>query len=237
MDAPPAWRSVLVTALTVAALALVALAATTPRGPVVVMPPAWDASPASLSPEPVPTNTPPPLVFPEVAPDPRVTALLESLLPWLLVIVVVGVLLVVGYMAGRALARRRPPVFAPPPTGPVAGVEVAAVDAEVLAGTLSDSLDRLRAGMAVDDAVVACWRRLEEVAGASGAVREPTDTAEEYTVTVLRATPADPADLRRLADLYRAAMFGATPLTERDRASAIDALERLVAAVSPERVR
>lgn len=101
------------------------------------------------------------------------------------------------------------------------------VDAEELAGSFADTLAALRRGVDVDVAILACWRRLEDLVAATGTLRRPTQTTDEFTVDVLSATAADEAALRRLAALYREAAFSAHSLGDDDREAALGALERL----------
>lgn len=106
------------------------------------------------------------------------------------------------------------------------------VDAEEVAGSFAETIFALRRGVDVDAAILACWRRLEDLVAATGTVRRPTQTADEFTVDVLSATRADDAALRRLAALYREAAFSAHALGDEDRDAALDALERLHASLT-----
>ena len=227
------FRGAAVGALAAAVLIVLALAASSPLGPLMRMAPRTAAPPPPLD---VLTATPEP--EPEQPPLPPVEAnqTAADALGWGLLAVGALIALAVLALIVRWLARRR---WSAPGVGrgaaddrPEGGVQVdgdeIAADVHV---TLADSLARLRSGIAVGDAIVACWRRLEEVAATSGAERQPTDTAEEFTVTVLRHTAADPADLRELADIYRAALFGARPPDEADRERAIACLTRIVDAL------
>ncbi|HET9128549.1 MAG TPA: DUF4129 domain-containing protein [Propionibacteriaceae bacterium] len=106
---------------------------------------------------------------------------------------------------------------------------------ESVSESLADTLKRLRTGGRLDDVILECWRRLEEAAAATGTPRAASQTAEEFTVSVLAATPARPDDLRVLADLYRRAMFSTLPAAPDDRGRAVDALERLISSLGGER--
>lgn len=108
------------------------------------------------------------------------------------------------------------------------GVEVSVIEEQV-SQSLEETLARLRSGVAVDDAVVACWRRLESIAADSGIVREATHTSEEFTLEILDRAAVDGADLADLAALYRQAMFSVHVLTDADRERAIRCLENLTA--------
>lgn len=94
------------------------------------------------------------------------------------------------------------------------------------------SIDQLRLGGSVDDAIIACWRRLEDLAADSGIERRPSQTSSEFTVDVLAQTRAEPADLTDLARLYRRAMFGRVAPDESARNEAIGCLQRLSAALT-----
>ena len=77
------------------------------------------------------------------------------------------------------------------------------------------------------NAVVACWSRFEEQAGAAGLERRPWETSAEYTLRVLDLVDADPADVARLAALFREARFSEHPVTEQHRAEAMAALDAI----------
>lgn len=236
MDGAARGRGAVVASVTAAGLCVVALAASSRPGPAVELPPAPTAGP--LTPPPAPEFSPTPLALPTGAAQPELVRALSLTVLWVLVVLALALLAYLGWLARRAVLRRRPPpLMVPPGQGPLGGIEVADVDAEAVGDTLAASIARLRSGVSVDEAIVACWRSLEALAGESGATRRPTDTAEEYTVAVLTATAADPRDLEELADLYRRALFAGRPPTEGDRDRAVACLERLVAALAPGGVR
>lgn len=106
-----------------------------------------------------------------------------------------------------------------PPTG-----------SRAVADAVDEGLEAL-AGGPVDDVVVACWVRLEEAAAAAGAGRRPSETAAELAVRVLESFDAPPGAVQQLLDLYRAARYSQHPLGERDRATAIAALDDIRRAV------
>lgn len=101
------------------------------------------------------------------------------------------------------------------------------VDEEDLAEEFSTAIQALRRGVAVDEAILECWRGLERLAADSGLVRRPTQTSTEFTVDVLTHTAADAPALERLAELYRRAAFSTHQLTDAHRDDAVDALEIL----------
>lgn len=105
------------------------------------------------------------------------------------------------------------------------------IPAELLAevsGSLDDALQELTIGVDVDAAILACWYRLERAAEASGVQRRASQTSSEFTLAVLAATPVDPSDLTRLAELYRRAMFSGRPSRDQDREIARACLTRLL---------
>jgi len=101
------------------------------------------------------------------------------------------------------------------------------LDEQQVVESFASTLSRLRGGGDVDTAILECGRRLVALADESGVSRQPTQTAEEFTVDVLAHTRASAADLTELADLYRGSMFSTHPAGERERARAIACLERL----------
>ena len=79
------------------------------------------------------------------------------------------------------------------------------------------------------NAIVACWLRLEEVAGAAGVPSHPTETSTEFTTRVLGALAFDPAMINGFAGFYREARFSRHELGEPARRAAIAALRSLYA--------
>lgn len=213
-------------------LVVVGLAATSTPGPAVIFATSTPVARPSVWPTATPSPAGPTAMV-SVEPNPVAQAVFDVVL-WLLV----AALAVAAFAFMVWLARTyvlRPPQMADGVRGAhEGGVEVGEVADDEIRETLADSLLRLRAGVDVGEAIVECWRRLEQVAGASGAERQPTDTAEEYTLTVMSSTSADATDLGELAELYRAAMFGGRTMAEDDRARALACLERLVVALGGE---
>lgn len=228
-------RPALVAGGLAALLVVAALATSGPRAPLVSEGPTRTPTAPPTGAQPTLTEVTPTPLPGDFAPFGRAwdTAMVWNVLGWLILAAVVG--LVAWLLAHtQAIVPRRGQVargrrLAEP-------VEMTEIDHEVVVETLQEALERLRAGLDLDDAIIECWRRLEEVASGVGVDRRPTDTAEEFTVAVLTATPAGESDLRRLADLYRRAMFSATPPTAADRDAAIALLQRLASdldAVTP----
>lgn len=107
------------------------------------------------------------------------------------------------------------------------GVEIADVDEAQVLESVEQTLDRLRSGVAVDDAIVECWRRLERLAAQAGVSRHPSQTSEEFTLAVLGATSADASALKDLGELYRTCVYSDHVLAEDARERAVIDLERL----------
>lgn len=101
------------------------------------------------------------------------------------------------------------------------------VDAGQVAAQLRTSLDELATSRHLHGAVVACWRRLEELAARSGAERQPWQSTSEYVLDVMGATPAAPQDLQELAGLYRTAVYSTHQPDDADRERAVSCLTRL----------
>lgn len=181
--------------------------------------------------EPPPTSMPP--LFPDEEP-PRSSWELPSwvaeLLRALAIATALGLLIWFVSLVLRALRGRRL-VRAAAATGAAVAMEL---DEEEIAESLTTTLERLRAGVAVDDAIVQCWRRLETVAELSGISRLPTQTSQEFTVSILTHAVVDPAALEELASLYRQALFSTHILTDAHRDRAVASLEQLIAQLGPE---
>ncbi|MFF4876512.1 MULTISPECIES: DUF4129 domain-containing protein [unclassified Micromonospora] len=118
-------------------------------------------------------------------------------------------------------------------------------------GTAREVVAALDAGLVeLDDrdtdprvAVIACWVRLEEAAGAAGVSRRAGDTPTDLVTRLLRGDPAAgvPAIvstdvLAEFAHVYREARYATRPVDERTRDQARAALRRLrheLATVAP----
>lgn len=116
-----------------------------------------------------------------------------------------------------------------PPTPPLD------VDVEVLPSVeLTEALERTAAQRlaavqqgSARNGIVACWLLVEEAIAEAGLPRLPWETSTEYTVRVLHSLDIDPRPIGALAGLYREARFSEHPMTEADRGSAEDAVQRL----------
>jgi len=113
-----------------------------------------------------------------------------------------------------------------------AGTEIDEIPMSSFAETLEESLDDLRGGLDTDDVILECWRRLESLGEYAGAPRHDSDTSTEYVERLLAGVPQAASDLAVLARLYRSAMFSGLSSDPVDRATAIDCLEHLSAALS-----
>ena len=83
----------------------------------------------------------------------------------------------------------------------------------------------------VDDAIVACWVRLEEAAAGAGVARRPSETPAELTVRLLSRfdVPEDAVD--RLLALYRQARYSRRRMSADDRQAAITSLQAIGVAI------
>lgn len=208
-------------ALATAALVLLAWAA---AGPVVVLDPELEIGgdrregPVEL---PSGDQTPMPALDPLAGPgaDVRVR--------WDIVADVVGVLLLVLLAAalwrvwrwwrGRRTDRSLP--------------DEEDVDAELLLRATGSQARRRATEGDPRNAIVACWVALEDAAERAGLARDPAETAGEFTARVLATWEVAPATVSNLADLYRTARFSRRPITETDRAAALDLLGRIHQAI------
>lgn len=93
---------------------------------------------------------------------------------------------------------------------------------EVTSIAIDEALDGLASGMAVDDAIVECWRRLGRAAVAGGVAADHSRTSSELVEAIVGVTPARRADVAELAELYRGARYSgrATTTVEVERARA-----------------
>lgn len=228
MTRPARERSypALVIAGAVALLILTAILANAPRPPLIE---ALEGPPVLVTMAPGGTELP--LESPVPTTDPVLDATGFDLPNWLreaiVALVVAGVLALAAWFIrrlaqARILANRTTAVE---PSGE--GIDIGDLDEEQLAETVEEAVRSLRHGLAVEGAVVECWRRLEQLAADTGIRRRPAQTSQEFTVEVLSRTDAGPRHLARLGDLYRQAVFSTHTLTDDDRERAIASLEAL----------
>jgi len=86
---------------------------------------------------------------------------------------------------------------------------------------------RLLADGPVRNAIVACWRRMEDDVAEAGVPRMAAETSSEYTLRVIAAASVDPGPISELAALYREARFSDHEMGDAHRRQAIAALERI----------
>lgn len=134
-------------------------------------------------------------------------SLIELLLLAVLLLAVIGMAVVLWPQLrarGRRL-RRRPrarPTFELAPDDLIRQVSA----------TLRTAMSQVAGGQ-VRDAVILCWRRLEETAEAAGLRRSPADTSSDLVDRLLASMPLSEAPLTRLAALYREARFSSHPIS------------------------
>lgn len=113
----------------------------------------------------------------------------------------------------------------------VAGTGGMLVDAEPalppLEAAAQTALQSLAGITDTDDAIVAAWVAIERGAAQTGVARRPSQTATEFTVTVLSRTNADPDAIRILRGLYLRARFSKRATTAADVAEAGRCVEAL----------
>jgi hypothetical protein len=109
----------------------------------------------------------------------------------------------------------------------IADVELAPEDvARALTEAVDETLIAIERGE-TREAIIACWLRLEDIAGEAGVSRRPAETASDLTERVLATYQVSAATLSRLADLYREARFSAHRLDDTARDEARSALEQV----------
>jgi hypothetical protein len=156
----------------------------------------------------------------------------QSPAPGLLELAAFVALVFVAAVAGRALLRRARGIDRRRPL-PSFPAHPAAPSPDDLAEAVEEGLATLEVG-AVDDAIIACWVRLEEAAAAGGVDRLPSETATELTVRLLDRFDVPEAAVDRLLELYRTARYSHHRLGEDDRAEAVASLQAV--GVAMERV-
>lgn len=116
----------------------------------------------------------------------------------------------------------------PPPAPLDVDVEVLPSVAltEALERTAAERLAAVQQGSA-RNGIVACWLLVEDAIAEAGLPRLSWETSTEYTVRVLHSLDIDPRPIGALAGLYREARFSEHPMTEADRESAQNTVQRL----------
>jgi len=127
-------------------------------------------------------------------------------------------LLVAGTAALLALKRRRSRRVSPE------------ADDAIVLQALDKSLDDLRRERDVRRAIVACYARMERAFAGAGRGRRPHETPLEFLRRVLERVAREPGQV--LTELFERARFSVEPMGEREKLSAIGALEKLRARVA-----
>ena len=83
----------------------------------------------------------------------------------------------------------------------------------------------------VDDAIVACWVRLEEAAAGAGVARRPSETPAELTVRLLSRFDVPEDAIDRLLALYRQARYSRRRMSADERQAAIASLQAIGVAI------
>jgi hypothetical protein len=133
---------------------------------------------------------------------------------WISLAVLLG-LLALGWILGRRL---RPLLFRTPERVPL----------NELAAAARASLDDLSAGRDGDDAILACYFRMNEAVRRKRGLRRADDmTPAEFAARLERAgLPADP--VRRLTRLFESARYGAHRATTRETDEAVSCLTAIL---------
>lgn len=226
-------RAFLAAATVVVVLVLASMGATSVWGPVVSILP-FDPVPVETGPLPtMPVQTELPIDLDgEGMPEPiQIPDWVGELVRAIAIAVVVALL---AWLVAKVVRALRAPDMDKAAAAAGTAVEIPDIDEEEVTLSFEEALARLRSGVAVDDAVVECWRRLEQIASDSGVSRGPSETSEEFTTRILAHTSVDSAALERLASLYRQALFSTHVLTDADRDRAIDCIGQLAAQLRPE---
>lgn len=234
-DRPIGSRGLLVVAMAVVVLVLVLLglaARTAPESAIHEVPEFEARTPTATATQP-PASGPPqqnqnPLEgLEDTEPNP-VLQFIAQLVVAALVIGGVALVAAIVFLLVRTLSRR----------AAAEGIEEEAGDVVVDVVAVQEHLARSSAELDIEgdvnQAIVRCWEGLEHLVEDAGAVRNPAQTAREFTRSVLQtaALPSDVID--RLADLYEAALFSGEQLPAGARADAVRCLEQLREAVRDE---
>lgn len=185
---------------------------------------------------PAPPPEPPPLD--EVQPrDGMPTPLRITILSLVALAVAVYALILLRTLSTwllREIRARRAATTAPRSgADPTDGTPARATTVPDLEHAVTDALTRMAGATTSTDAVIAAWLALEDAAGAHGTTRTPAQTPTEYTLAVLRTTPASPDAVHGLLDLYHQARFTHTPTTPDQVDAARHHLHRLTGDLTP----
>ncbi len=204
-------------------LVFVAVVARTQAFPIIHRYPSVNGDPGSGPPQ-----RPPPSSNMRLTPQGDANPILEAILQVLMAIVVIGLAAAVGIVAIKVIqnvVRQQHPAVED---------EVGDDEPAALRSAVTEHLTRVAAALDVEGdvntVIVHCWEGLEQLAADGGTVREATQTAREFTRTVLESAELPRRAIDQLADLYEAALFSGEQLPERARGEAIRCLEDLLAA-------
>ena len=235
-DRPIGSRGLLVVALAVVVLVLVLLglaARTAPESAIYEVPQFDQRTPSASATQPPAEGQPPqqnenPLEgLEDTEPNP-ILQFISQLVVALLVVGGIGLVTVIVFLLVRTLSRRSAAEGIEDESGEVV-VDVVAVQEH-----LARSSAELDVDGDVNQAIVRCWEGLEHLVEDAGAVRDPAQTAREFTRSVLQTADLPSEVVDRLADLYEAALFSGEQLPEGSRADAVRCLEQLRAALTDE---
>ncbi|AEI13589.1 DUF4129 domain-containing protein [Cellulomonas gilvus] len=177
----------------------------------------------------LPVPTPPPRPEETAQPIAEAAGGMPQWVGYALFALLLLILAVLGPRLVRAVRRwaiaRRPPLVDDTDPGEVLHGEVGVLARPALVRGVEAAVLELDRDVPPGDAVVAAWVALEHAAERSGVLREPAQTASEFTLELLDATEADGEASRALLALYLAARFSEHRLTADDVAQARSALD------------
>ncbi|MBI9116163.1 DUF4129 domain-containing protein [Sanguibacter suaedae] len=199
-------------------------------------PPTAD-TPTIDTPAPAPLPTPPPPLDELEPREGMPTPLRITILGLVALAVAVYALILLRALSTWLLreirARRAATTAARSGADPTDGTPARATTVPDLEHAVTDALARMAGATTSTDAVIAAWLALEDAAGAHGTTRTAAQTPTEFTLAVLRTTPASPDAVHGLLDLYHQARFTQTPTTPDQVTAARDHLHRLTGDLSP----
>ena len=159
--------------------------------------------------------------------EPReVPAWLRALVRAVLLVLEVAVAVTVGWVLWRAGRWAAP---AEELSGTEEVLDTESVARDLLSGE-AQRRSRLEEGPP-RNAVVACWREIEELAAAGGVRRHPAETSTELARRLLDALGADEHAVSVLAQVYLRARYSEVQVSDADRSRALRALDHVHASV------
>jgi hypothetical protein len=164
----------------------------------------------------------------------------HPVLSWVGWIVRIGILLLLGWLAYRALRLLVEAVRdrdRPEPRPAEVDFDVLEDPGELIDEMRTDAARQSAAllGGSARNAIVACWDRFEEQAGRVGLARRPWETSSEFTLRLLDFVSADGGAVTRLERLYHEARFSDHAIGEDRRAAAVEALDAIHASLPARR--